>query len=100
MGVTEDSRKFHNEELHNSYPLPNITRMIETRRVGWERHAAHTGKTSKMYTKHWQKVEKPLRRIRGKWEDNIEMNLQDWRIGGCGLDSFGSRQESVAGSCE
>jgi hypothetical protein len=37
-----DWRKLHNEELHNLYSLPNIIRMIKSRRMRWasqkERH--------------------------------------------------------------
>jgi hypothetical protein len=50
-GVTGDSRKLRCEELHNLYSLPNIIRMIKTRKVGWAGHAAHMGETSKMHTK-------------------------------------------------
>jgi hypothetical protein len=31
--VTGDWRKLHNEELHNLYSLPNIIRMIKSRRM-------------------------------------------------------------------
>jgi hypothetical protein len=48
--VTADSRKFQSEELHNLYSLLNITRMVKTRRMGWEGHAMHTGETSQMHT--------------------------------------------------
>jgi hypothetical protein len=33
-------RKLHNEELHNLYSLPNIIRMIKSRRVGLVGHVA------------------------------------------------------------
>jgi hypothetical protein len=36
-------RKLHNEELHNLYCLPNIIRMIKSRRMKWARHVAHMG---------------------------------------------------------
>jgi hypothetical protein len=38
--VTLGWRKMHNEELHNLYSLPNIIRMIESRRMRWEGHVA------------------------------------------------------------
>jgi hypothetical protein len=41
--VTGDWRKLHNEELHNLYSLPDIIRMIKSRRMGWAGHIAHTG---------------------------------------------------------
>jgi hypothetical protein len=38
--VMEDWRKLHNEELHNLYSLPNIIRMIKSRRMRWAGHLA------------------------------------------------------------
>jgi hypothetical protein len=35
--------KLHSEELHNLYPLPNIIRMIESRRMKWAGHVARMG---------------------------------------------------------
>jgi hypothetical protein len=35
-------RKLHNEELHNLYSSPSIIRMIESRRMRWSGHVAHT----------------------------------------------------------
>jgi hypothetical protein len=33
----------HNEELHNLYSLPNIIRMIKSRRMRWAGHVARMG---------------------------------------------------------
>jgi hypothetical protein len=44
--VTGGCRKLHNEELHNLYSLPNIIRMIESRRLRWAGHVAHREKRS------------------------------------------------------
>jgi hypothetical protein len=38
--VTGDWRKLHNEELHNLYSLPNIIRLIKSRRMKWVGHVA------------------------------------------------------------
>jgi hypothetical protein len=38
--ITGDWRKLHKEELHNLYSLPNINRIIKSRRMRWMRHAA------------------------------------------------------------
>jgi hypothetical protein len=36
-------RRLHNEELHNLYTLPNIIRVIKSRRMRWADHVAHVG---------------------------------------------------------
>jgi hypothetical protein len=38
--VTGSWRKLHNEELHNLYSSPSITRMIKLRRMRWAGHVA------------------------------------------------------------
>jgi hypothetical protein len=47
--VTGDSRKLHNEELHNLYSSPNIIRMIKLRGVRWLQHVARMGETRNAY---------------------------------------------------
>jgi hypothetical protein len=32
-------RELHNEELHNLYSLPSISRMMKSRRMGWTGYA-------------------------------------------------------------
>jgi hypothetical protein len=36
-------RKLHNEELYNLYCLPNIIRIIKSRRMRWAGHVARMG---------------------------------------------------------
>jgi hypothetical protein len=36
-------------ELHNLYPLPNIVRMIKSRRMRWAGHVAHMGEIRNAY---------------------------------------------------
>jgi hypothetical protein len=36
-------RKLHNEEPHNSFPLPNIISVINSRLVRWAGHVEHIG---------------------------------------------------------
>jgi hypothetical protein len=38
--VTEELRKLHNEELNDLYSLPNIIRVIKSRRMRLEGHVA------------------------------------------------------------
>jgi hypothetical protein len=42
-------RKLHNEELHNLYSSPSITRMFKSRRMRWDEHVVRIGK-KRMYT--------------------------------------------------
>jgi len=87
--VTDEWRKLHNEELRNLYSLPNIVRVVKSRRMKWALHVARMVRRGV----HKVLVEKPegrdhwgdpdvdgriiLRWIFGKWE-------------GWGLDGFGS----------
>jgi hypothetical protein len=47
--VTEDWRKWHNEQLHNLYSSPNIIRMIKSRRMRWAGHVARMGEKRNAY---------------------------------------------------
>jgi hypothetical protein len=42
-------RKMRIEELRNLHSSPNIVRIIEPRRMGWEGHAAHMGEKRNAY---------------------------------------------------
>ena len=41
--VTGESRKLHNEELSDLYSLPNIVRVVKSRRMRWAGHVARMG---------------------------------------------------------
>jgi len=41
--VTGEWRKLHNEELSDLYSLPNIVRVVKSRRMKWAGHEAHMG---------------------------------------------------------
>ena len=41
--VIGDWRKLHNEELNDLYPLPNIVRVVISRRMRWAGHVARMG---------------------------------------------------------
>jgi hypothetical protein len=87
-----DWRKLHNEELHNLYSLPNIIRMIKSRRMSWSGHVARMGETRDAYRILVGKPEgkRPLGRPRRRWVDNNKMDLKRDRMGWCGLDQTDS----------
>ena len=78
-------RKLHNEELNNLYSLPNIVRVVKSRRMRWAGHVAGMGQGRGVHRVLVGKPEgkRPLGRPRRKWEDNIKMDLQEVG-GGCG----------------
>jgi hypothetical protein len=73
--VTGGWRKLHNEELHNLYSSPSITRMIKLIRMRWAGHVARTGEKRNSYRILVGKPEGkgPLER----WVDNIKMDLRE-----------------------
>jgi len=75
-------RKLHNEELRDLYSLPNIVRVLKSRRMRWAGHVARMGDGRGV---HRVLVGKPegkrlLGRPRLRWEDNIKMELRE--VGG------------------
>jgi hypothetical protein len=77
--VTGKWRKLHNEELNGLYSLPNIVRVIKSRRMRWARHVARKEKGRGVYRFLVGKPEgkRPLGRPRRRWEDHVRMNLQE-----------------------
>jgi hypothetical protein len=81
--VTGERRKLHNEELNDLYSLPNIARVVKSRRMRW---AGHVGRMVQDRVVHKllvgkPDVKRPLGRPRRRWED-IRMDLQEvggWR---------------------
>ena len=41
--VTGEWRKLHEEELSDMYSLPNIVRVVKSKRMRWAGHVARTG---------------------------------------------------------
>ena len=80
--VTGKWRKLHNEELSDLYSLPNIVRVVKSRRMRWAGHVAHVGEGRGVHRVLVGKPEgkRPLGRPRCRWEDNIKMDLQE--VGG------------------
>jgi hypothetical protein len=73
--VTGEWRKLHNEELHNLYSSPDITRQVKSRRMRWAGHVERMGEERKVYTVLVGKREEKRRLGRPwrRWEDGIRM---------------------------
>jgi hypothetical protein len=80
--VTGEWRKLHNEEISDLYSLPNIVRVVKSRRMRWAGHVARMGEGREVHRVLVGKPEgkRPLGRPRRSWEDNIKMDLQE--VGG------------------
>jgi len=80
--VTGEWRKLHNEELNDLYSLPNIVRVVKSRRMRWAEHVARMGENRGVQRVLVGKPEgkRPLGRPRRRWEDNIKMDFQN--VGG------------------
>jgi hypothetical protein len=68
-------RKLHNEELHNLYSSPDISRQVKANEMGEERkvYKVLVGKP---------KGKRPLERPRRRWEDGIRMDLRETGLEG------------------
>jgi hypothetical protein len=85
--VTGEWRKLHNEELNDLYPSPNVVQVIKSRRMRWAGYVARMGEDRDVYRVLVGKPERRrlLGRPRRKWEDNINMDLQEVGCGGTDL---------------
>ncbi|KAJ4446800.1 hypothetical protein ANN_13498 [Periplaneta americana] len=77
--VTGERRKLHNAELQALYSSPDIIRNIKSRRLRCAGHVARTGESRNAYRVLVGRPEgkRPLGRPRGRWEDNIKMDLRE-----------------------
>ena len=68
-----------NEELNDLYSLPNIVRVVKSRRMRWAGHVARMGEDKGVHRVLVGKPEgkRSLGRSRRRWEDNIMMDLQE-----------------------
>jgi len=82
--VTGEWRKLHNEELSDLYTSPIIVRVMKLRRVRWAGHVARMSERRSVYRVLVGKPDgnRPLVRPRRRWEDNIQMDLQEIGYGG------------------
>jgi hypothetical protein len=85
--VTGEWIKLHNEKLNDLYSLPNIVRVVKSRRMRWGGHVARMGEGKDVHRVLVGKPEgkRPLGRPRIRWEDNIKMYLQEVGTGWSGL---------------
>ena len=60
--------------------LPNIVRVVKSRRMRWAGHVAHMGEGRVVHRVLVGKPEgkRPLGRPRCRWEDNIKMDFRKW----------------------
>jgi hypothetical protein len=79
-GVTGGWRKLHNEELHNLYSSPSISRIIKSRRMRLARHVARMGEKRNVYRLLVGKPvgKRPLGRPRRRWMGNVKMDGVLW----------------------
>jgi hypothetical protein len=75
--MTGEWRKLHNEELNDLYSLPNIVRVVKSRRMRWAGHMARMGEDRGVHRVLVGEPEgkRPLGRTRRRWEDNVKMDL-------------------------
>ena len=76
---------FHLGDIRSDlYSLPNIVRVVKSRRMRWAGHVARMGQGRGVHRVLVGRSEgkRPLERPRRRWGDNIKMDLQEVG-GGC-----------------
>ena len=82
--VTGEWRKLHKEELMDLHSLPNIVRVVKSRRMRCAWHVARMGEGRGVHRVLMVKPEgkRLVGSPRRRWEDNIKMDLRE--VGGGG----------------
>jgi hypothetical protein len=77
--VRGEWRKLHKEELNDLYCLPNIVRVVKSRRMRWAGHVARMGERRDVHRALVGKPEgkRPSGRPRRRWEINIKIDLEE-----------------------
>ena len=78
--LTGEWTKLHNEEFSCLYSLPNIVRVVKSRRMRWVEHGAGERRGEVCTGFWWGNLKERDHLGRPKWEDNIKMDLQE--VGG------------------
>ena len=81
--VIGEWRKLHNEELSDLYSLPNIVRVVKSRRMKWAGHTECMGEKRGIYRVLVGKPvgKRPLGRPRRRWEDKLRWIFWKWDVG-------------------
>ena len=97
---TGEWRKLHNVELHNLYGLPDIVRLIKSRRLRWAGHVARMGESRTAYRVLTGSPDgrRPVGRPRRRWSDNVKRDLAE--IGCCNSDWVANAQGGLAWVCQ
>ena len=99
--VTGEWRKLHNEELNDLYCLPNIVRVIKSRRMRWAGHVARMGR-GEVYRGFWWRNLREREHLEDPGIDGriiLRLISRKWDVGH-GLDRAGSGYGQVSGTCE
>jgi hypothetical protein len=80
--VRGEWRKLHNEELNDLYSSPNIRRVIKSRSMRWAGHVARMGRSAYRVLAVQPEGNRSLGRPKRRWEDNINLDIQEVRCGG------------------
>ena len=80
---TGKRRKLNNAELRDLYSLPNIVRVVKSRRMRWAGHMAHMGEGRGVHRVLVGKREgkRPMGRPRRRWNDNIKIYIREVGVG-------------------